>query len=55
MNKKCLLIGLLFCAAICQAQKLTIAEYAAMKAGKISQKSPFEKIIERELPATIVL
>ncbi len=36
------------------AQKLSVEEYAKMKAGKLAEKSPFEKIADRELPATIV-
>lgn len=36
------------------AQTQTAEEYAAMKARKVAEKSPFEKIVDRELPATIV-
>lgn len=36
------------------AQKLTPEEYEVMKAAKPAEMSPFEKIVDRELPATIV-
>lgn len=39
---------------IALAQKQTPEEYEAMKAKKQGEKSPFEKIVDRELPATIV-
>ena len=49
-----LLLGSLFCTITGTSQKLTVAEYAVMKAQKESEKSLFEKIVDRELPATIV-
>lgn len=45
---------LMMCLSVAFAQQKSVAEYAALKAKKISEKSPFEKIIDRELPATIV-
>lgn len=54
MKKTMLLLGILILSLAGSAQKLTPEEYAAMKAGKITAKSPFEKIVDRELPATIV-
>lgn len=36
------------------AQQKSVEEYTAIKARKVSEKSPFEKIIDRELPANIV-
>ena len=36
------------------AQQKSPAEYQAMKEKKLSEKSAFQKIIDRELPATIV-
>ncbi len=36
------------------AQQKSVEEYVEMKASKLASKSPFEKIIDRELPATIV-
>lgn len=35
-------------------QQKSVTEYAEMKAKKSAEKSPFEKIADRELPATIV-
>ena len=50
------LLTLFFLASLIStmAQSLSVEEYAAMKARKIAEKSPFEKIADRELPATIV-
>jgi len=45
---------LMTCLSTAFAQQKSVAEYAEMKAKKVSEKSPFEKIIDRELPATIV-
>lgn len=36
------------------AQQKTEVEYADMKQKKLAEKSPFEKIIDRELPASII-
>lgn len=49
-----MMMSILLLASAGFAQKLTIEEYAAMKAKKVEEKSPFEKIVDRELPATIV-
>jgi histidine triad (HIT) family protein len=38
----------------CFSQSLSIEAYKEMKAKKLAEKSPFEKILDRELPATIV-
>jgi histidine triad (HIT) family protein len=54
MKTKLLLSGMLLASLGGFAQKLTVEEYATMKSGKLSEKSPFEKIVDRELPATIV-
>lgn len=36
------------------SQSLSVEAYNEMKAKKLAEKSPFEKIVDRELPATIV-
>ena len=43
-----------FSAATAFAQQNSPAEYQAMKQKKLNEKSAFQKIIDRELPATIV-
>lgn len=40
--------------AVAIGQQKSPAEYEAMKTKKLAEKSHFEKIIDRELPATIV-
>jgi histidine triad (HIT) family protein len=49
-----LLLTILTSSASCWAQQKSIPEYQAMKEKKLNEKSPFEKIVARELPATIV-
>lgn len=52
--KQLLILAIVFATVPSFGQKLSVEEYARMKAAKIAEKSPFEKIVDRELPATII-
>lgn len=54
MKPTALLTFLLLISVIVSAQQKPVAEYRAMKENKLNEKSPFEKIIDRELPASII-
>jgi len=54
MKTFCIILFVALSCVQARAQQHTPEEYKEMKAKKLAEKSPFEKIVDRELPATIV-